>query len=377
MENEEQAIAALLSSVASLAQVYSDFCNVTQTYLRRRRAIIEAIVCSDSADLRRRRPYTQRRFWVRPGRTSAWWDNFVNDAVIAEQWRDNFQMSRSAMIMLSEKLRTHVEGTQTTMRAPVDVLKKVACTLYYLRDDGRLRETANAFGLSRQCVSVVIRQVCKAITTFLGPEYIDTPKTEAEVQELVVNFNKTHGMPQCLGAIDCTHIEVKLSRINSRDYINSQGKVSLNVQATCDYKYCFMDVVVKWPGGTQDGHIFANSKLCRDLKDGTIPSCPKELVEGEDAVPVFLLGDPAYTLMPNLMTEYPNGGVTPQEQHYGQAHIKAHKKEPVNEHSLNDALKYDRDVQPPTRPTVLQQNADDDEIEGKRVRNVLTQFLDL
>ena len=39
------------------------------------------------------------------------------------------------------------------MRAAVDVVKQVAVTLYYLSDEGRMRKTANAFGLSRQAVS--------------------------------------------------------------------------------------------------------------------------------------------------------------------------------------------------------------------------------
>ena len=33
------------------------------------------------------------------------------------------------------------------MRAPVDVERQVALTLNYLSDEGRLRKTANAFGL--------------------------------------------------------------------------------------------------------------------------------------------------------------------------------------------------------------------------------------
>ncbi len=40
------------------------------------------------------------------------------------------------------------------MRSPVDVEKQVALTLYYLSDEGRLRKTANAFGLSRSCVQL-------------------------------------------------------------------------------------------------------------------------------------------------------------------------------------------------------------------------------
>ena len=35
------------------------------------------------------------------------------------------------------------------MRSSIDVVKQVAVTLYYLSDEGRIRKTANAFGISR------------------------------------------------------------------------------------------------------------------------------------------------------------------------------------------------------------------------------------
>lgn len=32
-------------------------------------------------------------FWVRPGRTSKWWDNFLAGDVVDEEWKLNFRMS--------------------------------------------------------------------------------------------------------------------------------------------------------------------------------------------------------------------------------------------------------------------------------------------
>lgn len=137
-----------------------------------------------------------RRFWVRPGRASAWWDNFVGGIMIKEEWRENFRMSRGSLYKLADELRPYIEGKRTIMRTPVDVIKQVAVTLYYLSDEGRLRKTVNAFGISRQVVSKIVRKVCKAITVHLGKKYIKLPFTEEEVTNLVKKFHRAHGFPQ-------------------------------------------------------------------------------------------------------------------------------------------------------------------------------------
>ncbi|XP_036935816.1 putative nuclease HARBI1 [Acanthopagrus latus] len=210
-------------------------------------------------------------------------------------------MSRASLVALSEELCPYIEGQTTVMRAPIETVKRVAMTLYYLSDEGRLRKTANVFGVSRQAVSDIVRQ----IAIHLCPKYIELLFTEPEAEDLVLGFHRAHGMPRCLGAVDGTHIKIKQPPNNSMDYINRKSKHSLNEQPVCDYRHRFMDVVIKWPGSV---HKFLLIQ---------IPPLKKQIVDDEEAIPVFPLGDPAYPLLPYLMKEYSSAGSTPQEQYFG------------------------------------------------------------
>ena len=64
----------------------------------------------------------KRRFWVRPGRTDGWWNNFVNNLVVPEEWRENFRMSRDNFFLVCNRLRPILEKQSTNMRQSTTVV---------------------------------------------------------------------------------------------------------------------------------------------------------------------------------------------------------------------------------------------------------------
>ena len=195
------------------------------SYNRRMRNMINLVSeTSHRSTKKSRRKQNRRRFWERPGRVSTWWENFVNDVVVPEEWRENFRMTKETFTSLCDELRAALQKEDTTMRREITVEMQVALTLYLLADEGCYRKIATAFGISRSSVSIIVRKVTTAISTLLGPKYIKLPFEEGEVNNLTLNFLSEHGFPQCIRAVDGTHIDIKQPTENYTHYLNRKGK---------------------------------------------------------------------------------------------------------------------------------------------------------
>ena len=109
----------------------------------------------------------------------------MDNVTVANEWKENFRMSRPIFLELCEDLRPLLKRKSTRMGRPISVETQMAVTLYYSSDEGRYRKVANAFGISRSSVSIIVRRVCIAISEYLDPIYVYLPTTEREVQELV------------------------------------------------------------------------------------------------------------------------------------------------------------------------------------------------
>ena len=75
-----------------------------------------------------------------------------------------------------------------------------------------------------------------------------------------------------------------------------------------------MNVNIGWPGKTHDARMFANSSVYTDMISGELfPNWTRRI--GGVNVPLIILGDPAYPLLPWLIKPYIENSSSTPEQH--------------------------------------------------------------
>ena len=268
---------------------------------RKRSALYRKLKIARQRRLMRR----NRGCWFKPGRTEQWWRNMISGATPEEAWKKNFRLTREDFMDLAEQLRPYTSPNLSSPNYRVlSTEKKLAITLYYLKDTGSLGMTANTFGIALNTASVIIAEVCESITKYLGPKYIHLPRDEEEMRRKVSEFEAKFGIVQAFGCIDGTHVPIQRPIKNSQDYFCYKQFYSLNVQAVCDYKGLFMDVECLWPGSVHDAKVFSNSSLNHKLQSGNLPGIFQSVIPGCNLVLNYLIGDPAYPLTPFCLKEY-------------------------------------------------------------------------
>ncbi|XP_071958993.1 uncharacterized protein [Antedon mediterranea] len=121
---------------------------------------------------------------------------------------------------------------------------------------------------------------------------------------MVEKFRMKQGFPQVAGAIDGTHIKITAPTENAQDYFNHKWSYSVLLQGLVDADGKFMNTFFGLPGSVHDARMFNLSTLSNKLADNTLfnPN-PSLNIEGT-AVPLLIIGDPAYPLLPNLIRPF-------------------------------------------------------------------------
>ena len=117
------------------------------------------------------------------------------------------------------------------------------------------------FGVAKETVCITVNDVCQATVMVSGER----------IAEVVSGFENKYGFPQCIGAVNETHIPILAPKECAKDYYNREDYHSIIVQAVADHCYCFTDIYIGWPGSVHDSEVFKNSELhkCEGAKWNT------------------------------------------------------------------------------------------------------------
>ena len=219
--------------------------------------------------------------------------------------KENFRASRATYQYLCDELRTKLQH-DSTIRETVAVEKRVAITLCRLGTNVEYRTISHLFGF--------VHEVCKAIVDSLLDKYISIPRGNAAMN-VVRGFEEKWGFPQCFGAVDGSHIPIIPPHDCRTDYFGRKGFHSIVLQALVDHENRFMNVNVGWPGSVHDARILSNSEVFRRGEAGTFVPQSERILAGVP-VPVVILGDPAYAVLPWLIKPYPGTGLSTKARNF-------------------------------------------------------------
>ncbi|KAM4537641.1 uncharacterized protein V3H82_023434 [Fundulus diaphanus] len=251
--------------------------------------------------------------WAQP-RQSTWWE-LANTSWEEKDWQKNFRMTRTSFLRLCDILRPQLTRQHTRYRRPVPVDLRVAICLWRLATNLEYSSISQLFGVGISTACSVTQQVVLAINRVMKTLYIKTP-SEAELMVIVQGFRDRWRLPQVAGAIDGTHIGIIAPAQDPTDYYNRKKFHSVILQGVVDDRMKFWDINVGWPGKVHAARVLVNSSLYSRSENGTLFPGWTERLNDVD-VPLHVVGDAAYPLLPWLLKPFPEGsGLTQAQVHF-------------------------------------------------------------
>lgn len=251
--------------------------------------------------------------WVR-ARKEDWWKSIVPN-FDSDQWISHFRMSKDTFYYLCGRLESVLGRKDTNFRRSVPLEKRVAISLFKLATNAEYRSVAHLFGVGISTACDCLKDFCSAIEEILLPEVIQFPGTE-KLKVVSIDFEQRWGLPQCVGAVDGTHIPILAPQEYHAEYCNNQGWYSIILQAVVDSRGLFWHVFAGQPGSLCETSVLCLSSLW-DIAEGR-----KQLsqlhrpISGQD-FGLYIIGDGAYPLTSWLMKPYPEDGhLTPHQEMY-------------------------------------------------------------
>ena len=210
-----------------------------------------------------------------------------------DKWKEDVRMTRDAFKLVVDLIKNDqvFHNDSNNKQAPVEI--QLAVALYRFGTYGNGASTiqvAKKFGVAVGTTELYTNRVIRALVR-LYPYVVTWPKQEERIT-IKQATRDISGFPNCLGAVDGTHIVLSMRPgKNGSDYYTRKYGYAISAMIACDYQRRIRYAHCGYPGSAHDSRVWRNSNLSQNSS--------KYFNEGE-----YLLGDKGYPLCENIITPY-------------------------------------------------------------------------
>ncbi|KAM3292906.1 hypothetical protein ACQJBY_036500 [Aegilops geniculata] len=272
-----------------------------------------------------------------------WWDGFcmrmagaslfgargrtLSSAEDAHRFESLFKMPRKTFnyvcslvkddMMVRASSYTFIDGTVLSLE------DRVAVALRRLNSGGSLVTVGTSVGVNHSTVSLITWRFVEAVEARAG-HHLRWPDSD-EMAMIKSKFEKIHGLPNCCGVVDTTHIIMCLSSAepNCKVWLDHEKNYSMVLQAVIDPDMRFTDIVTGWPGSMKESSILHSSGLFRLCENGARLNGSKLTVSDGSEVGEYVIGDAGYPLLPWLFTPYQENDLSELKVEFNKRHSAA------------------------------------------------------
>ena len=245
------------------------------------------------------------RWYVKP-RSTCWFEEYLFLIYTPDMFYDILRMRRRTFDRLVNDLRPFIQGQQTHWRQPIGVEKKVVVTLFKLMHGASIPLVADRAALGKSTVSDILRQVCTAISDNFG--HIISWPTGRRLGRMATAFKAKQGFPNCIGAIDGSHIYIAspTNTIVAADHRNRYKSFSILLQGVVDSKCYFTSVNTGPPGSLHDSAHFKSTELYRKAEEGIMGGFHDDPTTWAEGLPFppYIVADRGYPLLSWCITPF-------------------------------------------------------------------------
>ncbi|XP_065321355.1 uncharacterized protein LOC135928818 [Gordionus sp. m RMFG-2023] len=153
-------------------------------------------------------------------------------------------------------------------------------------------------------IQLIIITTCTAIFEVLENIHLKPPNLN-DLKIIADQFEKSWNFPNCVGAIDGKHIEIRNPAKSGSLYYNYKQYFSIIPQALVDGRGRFMVIAVGSYGSESDGGVYSNSLLSKMIENGDIDIPPPKILPNSNIIlPHVFVADDAYPLKYYIMKPY-------------------------------------------------------------------------